>query len=170
MKIRSLILTITLTLLAGLAVAGLFQPAPVNVDLVAMSALGDQLTARKSAGDTEFIGCGTRSFDDGMGNTFRFGFCQAEDADGDEITCFTQSDALLDEMRANNDYAYITFNWQDDGQGGADCVRVGFSTQSFYLPDILEADFASHTHTYLTGEGAGHNNTEASTSPATTGE
>ena len=99
MKKRSVILTITLTLLAGFAVAGLVQPAPVDVDLVNMFAQGDQHTARTSAGDTEFIGCGTRSFDDGMGNTFRFGFCQAEDADGDNITCFTQSDALLDEMR-----------------------------------------------------------------------
>ena len=40
----------------------------------------------------------------------------------------------IDEVRANTDYAFITFNWQDDGFGGAECIRVGFSTQSFYLP------------------------------------
>lgn len=134
-RTRSLISAITLTLLAGFAVAGFVQPAPVDVDLDNLVAVGDQLTARTSAGDTEFIGCGTRSFDDGLGNTFRFGFCQASDADGDEVTCFTQSGALLDEMRANSDYAFITFSWQDDGFGGAECIRVGFSTQSFYLSD-----------------------------------
>lgn len=135
MKIKSLISAITLTLLAGFAFAGLVQPAVVEVDFDNMFAQGDQLTARTSAGDTEFIGCGTRSFDDGMGSPFRFGFCQATDAGGDTITCFTQNGALLDEMRASNDYAFISFNWQDDGFGGAECIRVGFSTQSFYLPD-----------------------------------
>ena len=134
MKTRNVITTLALTLLAGIAVAGLVQPAPVTVDLVNMFAQGDQYAARTSAGDTEFIGCGSRSIDDGTGNPFRFGFCQAHDADGDEVTCFTQNDLLLDEMRANSDYAFITFGWQDDGFGGADCIRVGFSTQSFYLP------------------------------------
>ena len=33
---------------------GLTQPAPVDVDLVNFFAQGDQLTARTSAGDTEF--------------------------------------------------------------------------------------------------------------------
>jgi hypothetical protein len=129
------ILSVTiLALLAGFAFAGLVAPVPVDVDLDNMFAFGDQFTARTSAGDTQFIGCGTRSIDDGTGNPFRFGFCQASDADGDEVTCFTENANLLDEMRANNDYAFITFGWQDDGGGGAECIRVGFSTQSFYLP------------------------------------
>jgi hypothetical protein len=135
MKIRYLLSVTVLTLLAGAAFAGLAQPAPVTVDLVNMFANGDQLTARTSAGDVTFIGCGTRSIDDGTGNPFRFGFCQASDADGNEITCFTENGNLLDEMSANNDYAFITFGWQDDGGGGAECIRVGFSTQSFYLPE-----------------------------------
>ena len=134
MKTKRLLSITVLTLLAGIAYAGLVQPALVSVDLVNMSAQGDQYTARTSDGDTELIGCGTRSFDDGTGNAFRFGFCQASDADGDEITCFTENDVLLDEMRVNGDYAFISFNWQDDGFGGAECTHVGFSTQSFYLP------------------------------------
>jgi len=135
MKTRYLSSITVLTLLAGFAYAGFVQPSPVAVDLVNMTALGDQLTARTSAGNTEFIGCGTRHFDDGTGNSFRFGFCQARDADGDEITCFTENDNLIDEMRANSDYAWITFSWIDDGFGGTECTRVGFSTQSFYLPE-----------------------------------
>jgi hypothetical protein len=36
--------------------------------------------------------------------------------------------------------------------------------------EALEDELADHTHTYLTGEGEGHNNTEAETSPAEDGE
>jgi hypothetical protein len=134
MKTKHLLSIVPLALLAGVVYAGLEQPALVAVDLVNMAANGDQHTARTSAGDTELIGCGSRSIDDGTGNAFRFGFCQATDADGDTITCFTQDAELLNEMRANSDYAFITFGWQDDGSGGAECTRVGYSTQSFYLP------------------------------------
>ena len=134
MKTIYLILITVLTLLAGTAYGGFVQPALVLVDLVNMAAFGDQYAARTSDGDIELIGCGSRSIDDGTGNPFRFGFCQATDADGDAITCFTQDADLLDEMRANSDYAFITFGWQDDGFGGAECTRVGYSTQSFYLP------------------------------------
>lgn len=170
MKIRNMFGTIILTLLAGIAYAGLTQPAPVLIDFDNMTALGDQLTARTAPDDTSFIGCGTRHFDDGMGNSFRFGFCQAGDADGNTITCFTENPNLLDEMRGNSSYGFVTFSWDDDGTGNLTCNRVGFSTQSFYLPEPLGADFENHTHDYLTGEGAGHNNTPASTSPPNEGE
>jgi hypothetical protein len=33
--------------------------------------------------------------------------------------------------------------------------------------DTLRTDFDTHTHTYLTGRGVGHNNTEATTTPPT---
>jgi hypothetical protein len=133
MKTKYLISITVLTLLAGTAYGGSVQPVLVLVDLDNMTAFGDQYTARTSDGDIELIGCGTRSLDDGA-NPFRFGFCQATDVDGDAITCFTENATLLDEMRANNDYAFITFSWQDDGGGGAECTNVGYSTQSFYLP------------------------------------
>jgi hypothetical protein len=134
MKTKHLLSIAALALMAGVAFAGLALPVLVSVDLENMTAHGDQHAARSSDNDAELIGCGTRSFDDGAGSAWRFGFCQATDADGAGITCFTEEARLLDEMRVNNDYAYITFNWQDDGFGGAECTRVGFSTQSFYLP------------------------------------
>ena len=37
-------------------------------------------------------------------------------------------------MKGTSAYAFITFSWEDDGFGGGECTRVGFSTQSFYLP------------------------------------
>lgn len=134
MKIKYLLATITPMLLAGIAYAGLVQPVPVVIDMDNGVAFGDQFTARMANDETSFIGCGTRHFDDSMGNSFRFGFCQAGDADGNAVTCFTQNPNLLDEMRANASYGFITFAWDDDGAGNLTCSNVGFSTQSFYLP------------------------------------
>ena len=129
MKIRYLLSIAALTLLAGVASAGFVQPVVVTVDLTNMFALGDQVTARTSKNDVEFIGCGIRVIDDGA-SLFSFGFCQAGDSEGVQFTCFTQNADLLDAMKAISAYAFITFGW--DGNG--DCTRIGFSTQSLYLP------------------------------------
>ncbi len=134
MKIRHLLSSAVLTLLAGAAYAGFEQPVPVVVDSDNLTAFGDQLTARTSDDDVSLIGCGTRNFDDGFGFSFRFGFCQATDTDGNNVICTTQNPNLIDEMRANSSYSFITFSWDDDGFGNLTCNRVGFSTQSFYLP------------------------------------
>ncbi len=131
MKVRYLLSIATLMALAGAAYAGFVQPAPVIVDLDSRSALGDQLTARVSANDVEFIGCGTRIIDDGMGGTFSFGFCQATDALGVNGFCSTTNPNLIDAMHATSAYAFIIFSWNELDE----CTRVGFSTQSFYLPD-----------------------------------
>ncbi len=136
MKTRHLVLTSIVMLLTGLAYAGLTQPAPVVIDFDNFTAVGDQFTARTAKDDTSFIGCGTRNTDDGMGFSFRFGFCQAGDADGNMVTCFTENPNLLDEMRGSSAFAFVTFSWEDDGMGNLTCNRVGFSTQSFYLPNF----------------------------------
>ena len=136
MKIRYLISIVALTLLAGVTFAGFVQPAPVVVDLVAMFAQGDQNTARIAPDDVSFIGCGIRVTDDGVNPPFAFGFCQAGDSEENQITCFTENPNLLNTMGAGNDFSFISFNWQDDGFGGAECIRIGYSTQSFYLPNF----------------------------------
>ena len=104
-----------------------------------MSALGDQVTARYSSNKDEFIGCGTRNFDDGV-NSFMFGFCQAADTDGNQLTCFTENPSLLDTIDGISDFAFIIFSWVDDGFGGFECTFVGSSTQSFYLPRGINAN------------------------------
>lgn len=124
-----------LTLFSSLAVAGFLQPAPVIVTLNgdgSGSATGDMVSARFAPDNVTFIGCGTRSFDDGAGGVFRVGFCQAGDAAGVQFTCFTENPGLLDSMHATADFSFITFQWDVDGQ----CTAVGFSTQSFYIPDF----------------------------------
>ena len=60
---------------------------------------------------------------------------QIFDAAGDAVFCFTFDPRLIETMRAQNSYSFITFGWQENDQGGFECFRVGFSTQSFYLPD-----------------------------------
>jgi len=121
--------------ISSIVYAGGTQPAPVDVDLDNGFAQGDMVTARYSSDKNEFIGCGSRSFDNGV-NSFRFGFCQAEDQDGDRAICFTENPDLLDRIDGISDSSFITFSFVDDGfgNGGLECIRIGFSTQSFYLP------------------------------------
>lgn len=125
-------LALGLALVAPSAHAGLAQPAPVMLDLVNRSATGDMVTARFSANAFEFIGCGVRAVLLSDGSVFRFGFCQAGIAEDVTFTCFTENPALVDRMTDGNDFSFITFGWNADGE----CTRVGFSTQSFYVPEF----------------------------------
>ena len=135
MKIGNISSIAALLLIAGGAYAGFSQPAEVIVDLDNMFAQGDQHAARTAKDDVSFIGCGIRNLDDGV-NLFAFGFCQAGDSEENGVTCFTQNPNLLQTLGAMNDMSFVTFNWRDDGAGGAECTRIGFSTQSFYLPNV----------------------------------
>ena len=125
-----------MAMISTAAFGGSVQPFPVDVDLVALSANGDMVTARYSANDNEFIGCGIRVFDDGAGGTFSFGFCQAEDRDGERAFCNSQNPDLLDAISSSGDFGFITFNYDEDGV----CTRIGFSNQSFYLPKKLQSN------------------------------
>lgn len=117
-----------------LAYAGQTQPAEVDVNLTDRTALGDMHTARFDSDDDVFIGCGIRAFDDGAGGATGFGFCQAEDSEGNRAFCNTSNKELLSVMKATSDFAYVTFSWNEDDV----CTRIGFSTQSFYIPKKLK--------------------------------
>jgi hypothetical protein len=136
-RIKILIAT-AITMASTGALAGAYQTAPFTVDLDNGVAQGDMLSVRNSANDLDYIGCGIRAFGDSFGGVFKYGFCQAGDANGNTIVCFTYNPSLVDEMRAGNDSSFIVFNWVDDGNGGAECTFVGFSTQSFYLTDVVK--------------------------------
>lgn len=125
-----------LMLFSSIAMAGFLQPAPVTVTINgdgSGSASGDMVSARFAPDDVTFIGCGMRAVDDGAGGTYEWGFCQASDAAGVRFTCFTEHAELIESMRATSDFSFLTFGWDADGQ----CTRVGFSTQSFYIPDFF---------------------------------
>ncbi|HEY0659887.1 MAG TPA: hypothetical protein VGD21_00975 [Lysobacter sp.] len=114
--------------------AGLVQPAVVEVTTNADgsgNAFGNMVTARFADNDVEFIGCGIRFFDDGAGGTFELGFCQAANSADEAGFCQTTRPDLLEAMKATGDYSFITFAWNPDGE----CRAIGFSTQSFYIPD-----------------------------------
>ena len=138
MKIRYLLSVAALTLLVGGASAGVVQPAAVEIDLTNMIAIGDQVTARTSKNKFEFIGCGIRVFDDGIVAPFSFGFCQASVSENGIIVCTTSSPDLLDALKATSAYAFIDFEWN----ANFDCTKIGFSTQSFYLPKNVEGNKA----------------------------
>lgn len=134
MKMKMIMIGV-LGLFATVAMAGLSQPAIVTIDTDLRLAQGDMGTARYSDNDVEVIGCGIRRFDDGINPPFTFGFCQATDAAGLRVMCSTFSDSLLSAMAAGNDYSFVTFSWNEADE----CTRIGYSTQSFYLPTKKEA-------------------------------
>lgn len=130
MKARHILISAILALFSSIAVAGYVQPLPVliviNPDTSGL-AQGDMWTARTAGNDVEFIGCGIRLTD-----SLSWGFCQAADADGDQMTCFTLNPVLLDAIKTISDFSYIEFTWDV----AADCTSIGISTQSFYLPNF----------------------------------
>ena len=133
MQMKKLLILLTTLLFSVSTFAGLVQPAPVMVDIVNGSASGDMRTARNSKNDVEFIGCGIRVTDAGVGGVFHYGFCQAADAEGIQVTCFTQNVDLLATLDTISDSSYITYGFTEVATDVYDCTRIGTSTQSFYL-------------------------------------
>ena len=131
MKIKYLLPTAALTLLAGVAFGGFSNTGSVEIDLDNRLAFGNQLGAKVSDNDIELIGCGIRVFDDGVNPPFSFGFCQAVDSEGVGASCTTTNGNLLDAMKATSAFAFIVFNWDENDE----CTHIGFSTQSFYIPN-----------------------------------
>lgn len=136
MKKMAMILAGAAAIVSTAAFGGMVQPFPVDVDLTNRIASGDMVTARYSANDNEFIGCGIRIIQDGVGGTFSFGFCQAEDRDGERAFCNSQDAALLDAISSSGDYGFISFSYDESDI----CTRIGFSNQSFYLPKKLQSN------------------------------
>ena len=122
---------------ASVAYAGASTPFPVLVLPVDgsgfVSANGDMLTARNDPNVNVYIGCGVRHFNFPGGTPFVFGFCQAVDAQGNVAFCNTDDPFLLDAIRSSSSFSFVTFSY--DNATGL-CARIGFSTQSFYLPDF----------------------------------
>ena len=136
MKIKQLLITVTFAVLSSNVYAGLTQPAEVTVDLVNRTAQGDMHTARTSDSDFTMIGCGIRKIATSPTETISFGFCQANSGETEDgsFTCFTQNADILAGIDAISDYSFVSFSWDENDE----CVRIGNSTQSFYLPNIKE--------------------------------
>ncbi len=121
------------TLLSMPAFAGTTLPQEVVVDLESMRASGDMTTARRTGGKAAYIGCGTRNTEGVDGALFSWAFCQARNAEEEQVTCFTFNPELVKTVREINDFSWVTFSWTEDENGTLTCSRMGFSTQSFYL-------------------------------------
>lgn len=138
MKLKGILVAVAV-FFSTVTFAGYKQPQNVAIDMDAQTAIGDMLSAANSKSPDETIGCGTRTFDDGLGNSYQWGFCQATDADGNYVTCTVyDNDNLLTAMRSLSDFSFIIFSWADDGAGNLTCTYVGSSTQSLYLQKIKD--------------------------------
>lgn len=136
MQIKNIFIMLATLLLSVNVYAGMKQPAPVTIEYFEGGghAQGDMNTARFSDNDFEFIGCGLRSYDDGVGGAFHLGFCQASVEEGGTVTCFVDDNPeLMEGLNILSDSSFITFSWDDDGNDNLTCIRIGSSTQSFYL-------------------------------------
>jgi len=137
MKLKRTVTMIGAALVALAASAGYVQPAPVYIEFQPDNsgyAQGDMVSARFAADETSFIGCGTRVVAISPTDTFEFGFCQAGDSTGQTAFCQTQRKDLLDAMKNTGDFSFIQFVFDANGE----CQRIGYSTQSFYLPEFKD--------------------------------
>lgn len=138
MKIKTYLSTIVLMLYSAIAAAGLVFDNPVQIIDTGngtFSVFGNMTSARLSDNDVEYIGCGTRTTDVGGGNIAEFGFCQARDSAEVRAFCFTFNAAFIQTIKSISDYSFLLFNINDVGE----CMSVGVSTQSFYIPKIKKS-------------------------------
>jgi len=134
MKLKQMLVVPVLALAGGIAAAGTSSSVPVTIDFGNRFASGDMYTARLSANPDALIGCGYRS----PGSGFSFGFCQARvgPTDSDLAVCFTEDPGHLAAIGAMDDFSFIAFRWDADGN----CTFIGNSTQSVYLPEFFKTD------------------------------
>ena len=115
--------------------AGDFAEVPVVVNLEERTAQGAQTSARFANNDVENIGCSATVRSDGVNPVFKYGFCQATDAEGVYAFCYTYDPELVDANNSIANYGFISFTWNENDE----CVSVKNSTQSRYIPDFAQA-------------------------------
>lgn len=143
MRILHYVVAIILAVSATMVLGGAANHGDMLLDLDGKVAWGNMVSVRYTKNGNELIGCGVRSFDNGDGTAWSFGFCQAADADDNYVICYTQQPELLDAIRGSADFSFLVFSWDgvldpDFGSENGTCTHIGFSTQSFYLPKGLD--------------------------------
>ena len=123
----------TLLCVTPIAQAGVSQPWDVEVNFEEGYASGDLQSARWDFHDNVFIGCNAQTHI--LSDDFRFdyGYCQAEDSNGDFVFCSTHDSDLVGRMSALNDTSWISFYFHGNEKDGYTCTSVKSSTTSFYL-------------------------------------
>lgn len=132
---KSIMLLAILGLFSGLAFAGYLQPAPIQITMNpdgSGMASGDMVSARFANDDQSNIGCGTRTY--ASGSVSNYAFCQVRDSNGVQAMCTVFDSELMKGIASIGDYSFIVFSWNADGE----CVQMGASTQSMYMPDFRD--------------------------------
>jgi hypothetical protein len=130
---KIIIIGLLLTVASTFTLAGTLVKFPVEINLEERRATGNMTAARFSSNEFEEIGCAIRTYRDQWGNKFDMGSCRATLVEGESSMCTTENMDLIQTIRAMNDYSYVIFTWNDDGE----CQLIGNSTRSQYIPGKL---------------------------------
>ncbi len=114
--------------------AGTLAKVPVEINMETLTAGGSMTSARFSSNEFEMIGCGVRTFRTDEGYQLDFGFCSASLVEGETVMCTTENMDLIETIRAIDDFSYVIFRWNEDGE----CQYVGNSTRSQYITGKLK--------------------------------
>lgn len=126
MKRRVLFGFIGAIALAGTALAGTKEAAPVQIDTVQRWAVGALGAARNSADLKQVIGCDTRTDSTGAVSS-----CYAQDVTGKIwVSCYTYDPNLREAVRSLKGDSYLQFHWDASGQ----CTSIEVDDSSTYEP------------------------------------
>ncbi|XXF74908.1 hypothetical protein P2318_17695 [Myxococcaceae bacterium GXIMD 01537] len=100
----------------------------VDVQIDGSRAYGSIGFARNTADSVQSIGCAT-SFGGGSSS----GQCNARNAAGHSVSCFTTNPQAIAVMQSINDSSWVYFSWDASGQ----CVNVQVENASTYQPKQL---------------------------------
>ena len=134
MRIAKIAVTLLVTMLSGITLAGTLVKFPVEINNESRIAWGSMTSARFSSNEFEAIGCGIRMHRDNRGGKYDLGFCSASTTEDDLTMCTTENVELIETIRGMNDFSYVVFTWNADGE----CSLIGSSTRSQYITGKLK--------------------------------
>ena len=144
MKLAKLLLPALLPLLCSQAFAGAFNVAPVSIDFENQTASGNLIAARASESPHERIGCAV-----GYGNLVgHFAYCEATDADDNDIACITYDAGMIDTIASINTFSFVFFRWEEGHSlppGFELCTRVTVATRSIHIPQKFKLEMDLET-------------------------
>lgn len=134
MKKKLVVFACLLSTMSTTSIAGSKIVAPVTVDVGSDgsgAARGSLSSARGLLNAYAAIGCRVDAvrLDTGVD---RIGTCTATDGENQTLECVTKDPVLIETMMALNDFSYLDFRRDVEGQ----CSQVTVSVESAFLPEV----------------------------------
>lgn len=111
---------------AGSALAGYKYGDGVFIDVTGRWAQGTFATTRATPDGMQYIGCSAYVHESGG----QYGMCEARDAAGVSVYCYSTNPALMAQARAVPGDARLGFSWNESGT----CTSIHFATGSYLAP------------------------------------